>query len=362
MGSPTVSRAPASTHHLELLRPPEEEASYDASSRRRPRLDPMTRARLAPLIGRSRPFLDVLDRIARVAPTDATVLIEGESGTGKELVAKALHELSSRREAAFVPVNCGAIPEGLIESELFGHERGSFTGADRTQPGTIERAGGGTLFLDEISEMPLHMQVKLLRVLESREVQRVGASQAIPADVRVLAATNRDPTRAIREGRLREDLYFRIAVFPIVLPPLRERRGDVELLAFHFLHRLNERHGTAKRWAAGAVAELERREWRGNVRELKNAVDRAFILADDVVRLDPREAGGHASGGGEAVALRAGISIAEAERALILLTLEQTGGNKSDAARMLGVSLKTLYNRLNVYEAERSSAAVATSN
>jgi DNA-binding NtrC family response regulator len=313
------------------------------------------------MVGRSRAILEVFDRIERVAPTDATVLIEGESGTGKELVARAIHDLSRRCDAPFVPVNCGAIPEGLIESELFGHERGSFTGADRTQPGTIERAGGGTLLLDEITEMPLQMQVKLLRVLESREIQRVGASQTIPTDVRVVAATNRDPRRAIREGRLREDLYFRIAVFPIRVPPLRERRGDVELLATHFLHRLNEAHGTAKRWAAGAIAELERRDWTGNVRELKNAVDRAYILAGELVRVDDREPGG-AARGGEGLPLRAGVSIAEAERALIYLTLEHTGGNKSDAAKLLGVSLKTLYNRLNVYEAARAGGAVATAN
>jgi DNA-binding NtrC family response regulator len=311
---------------------------------------PLARVRLGALVGRSRALEVVLERIERVAPTDASVLIEGESGTGKEVVAKAIHELSARCAAALVPVNCGAIPETLIESELFGHERGSFTGADRTQTGTIERAGGGTLFLDEITEMPLSMQVKLLRVLESREIQRVGASETIPADVRVITATNRDPRQAIRDGRLREDLYFRIAVFPIRLPPLRERRGDVALLAVHFLRKLNEHHGTSKRWASGAVAELERREWKGNVRELKNAVDRAFILANDFLHVDEPTADEPASCNG-ALQLHAGVSIAEAERALILLTLEHTRGNKTSAAKLLGVSLKTLYNRLNVYSA-----------
>jgi len=308
--------------------------------------------RLGPLVGRSRALEIVLERIERVAPTDASVLIEGESGTGKEIVAKAIHELSPRCEAALVPVNCGAIPETLIESELFGHERGSFTGADRTQTGTIERAGGGTLFLDEITEMPLPMQVKLLRVLESREIQRVGASETIPTDVRVIAATNRDPRQAIRDRRLRENLYFRIAVFPIRLPPLRERRGDVALLTVHFLRKLNERHGTVKRWASGAVGELERREWKGNVRELKNAVDRAFILANDLLHVDEPTAGEPSSCDG-GLRLHPGVSIAEAERALILLTLEHTRGNKTSAAKLLGISLKTLYNRLNVYSAAK---------
>jgi DNA-binding NtrC family response regulator len=218
------------------------------------------------IIGRSAAMQPVFDLIERVAPTDASVLIQGESGTGKEIVAQTLHTMSPRRDQLLVPVNCGAIPETLIESELFGHERGSFTGAARTHKGYFERASGGTLFLDEITEMPANLQVKLLRVLETGYVHRVGGTAPMATDVRVLAATNRDPQDAIRQGKLREDLYFRLAVFPIRLPPLREREGDIPLLATHFLNVLNQSHGTDKRWAEGALPELEKREWKGNVR------------------------------------------------------------------------------------------------
>jgi DNA-binding NtrC family response regulator len=249
-------------------------------------------------------------------------------------------------------VNCGAIPEALIESELFGHERGSFTGADKMHRGFFERADGGTLFLDEITEMPVRLQVKLLRVIETRHVQRIGSMEQLPIDVRVLAATNRRPKEAIREGSLREDLYFRLAVFPIRLPTLRERRGDVALLAEHFLGLLNDAHDTKKAWSSGALAELETREWPGNVRELKNAVYRAFILADDLLVAEsaivdvPNEAT-------PATPVRAGATIAETERALILATLEHTNGNKPAAAKLLGVSLKTLYTRLSAYNATK---------
>jgi DNA-binding NtrC family response regulator len=312
----------------------------------------------ASLLGNSRAIATVVEEIERVAPTEASVLIEGESGTGKEIVAQAIHDLSARRDAPLVPVNCGAIPESLIESELFGHERGSFTGAAKTQPGILERANGGTLFLDEITEMPLPLQVKLLRALESRRIQRVGGSEEIATDVRVVAATNRPAATAIREGHLREDLYFRLAVFPIRLPPLRDREGDVVLLANRFLDALNESHGTAKRWAEGALDEFEGRLWRGNVRELKNAVQRAFILASDELRTDaqrtvPRE-GAAPAGEVGTFTLRAGVSIAEAERALIELTLGATHGHKPEAARILGISLKTLYNRLHEYESSRA--------
>ena len=312
----------------------------------------------AALLGNSRAIATLVEEIERVAPTEASVLIEGESGTGKEVVAQAIHELSARRDAPLVPVNCGAIPDSLIESELFGHERGSFTGAAKTQAGILERAHGGTLFFDEITEMPLPLQVKLLRALESRRVQRIGGSEEIATDVRVLAATNRPAAAAVRDGHLREDLYFRLAVFPIRLPPLREREGDVVLLANRFLDALNERHGTAKRWAEGALDEFEGRPWRGNVRELKNAVLRSFILASDELRTDAQRAlpryGTAPVGEGGTFTLRAGVSIAEAERALIRLTLDATHGAKPEAARSLGISLKTLYNRLHEYESSRA--------
>jgi len=320
----------------------------------------LTRGKLGPLVGRSGAMRPVFEQIARVAPTDASVLIEGESGTGKEIVAQAIHDLSRRRDAKLVAVNCGAIPETLIESELFGHERGSFTGADKTHHGFFERADGGTLFLDEIGEMPPRLQVKLLRVLETSRLQRLGGSAEIAIDVRVLAATNRDPAQAMRDGKLREDLYFRLAVFPIRLPPLRDRRGDVALLADHFLGLLNRAHGTKKSWADGAVAELEGRAWSGNVRELKNAVYRAFILADETLAAEVAVAtsppGGAALAVGGTLSIRVGASIADAERALVLATLESTHGDKPAAAGILGISLKTLYNRLNVYHAPASSA------
>jgi len=314
------------------------------------------RGRLGPIIGRSPAMQPVFDMIERVAPTDASVLIQGESGTGKEIVAQALHELSRRKEAPLVAVNCGAVPENLIESELFGHEKGSFTGADRLHRGFFERADGGTLFLDEITEMPAQLQVKLLRVLETGQVQRVGGSTPIQTNVRVLAATNREPEVAIREGKLREDLFFRLAVFPIRLPPLRERTGDVALLAEYFLQGHNKTHGTDKRWAQGALQLLERREWRGNARELRNAVQRAYILADNELRHVDAVAGTERAAAQAAgvLSIMVGTSIADVERALIVATLGQVDGDKREAARVLGISLKTLYNRLNVYEAAGS--------
>jgi two-component system, NtrC family, response regulator AtoC len=311
------------------------------------------RGRFGALVGRADVMQPLFDLIHRVAPTDASVLIQGESGTGKEIVALTIHELSLRSEKLLVPVNCGAIPETLIESELFGHEKGSFTGADKQHKGFFERADGGTLFLDEITEMPAQLQVKLLRVLETGLVHRVGGTAPIRTDVRVLAATNREPEEAIRQGKLREDLYFRIAVFPVRLPPLRERTGDTALLAQFFLDKLNATHGTDKRWTPGAAEELEKREWKGNVRELKNAVQRAFILADDLLRAEDTSPHRIApiSAAGDALAIHVGSSIAAAERELIVATLQHVRGDKPAAAAILGISLKTLYNRLNVYEA-----------
>jgi DNA-binding NtrC family response regulator len=313
------------------------------------------RGRFGPLVGRSKAMEPVIEMIQRVAPTDASVLIQGESGTGKEMVAQAIHEFSGRKSGPMIAVNCGAISENLIESELFGHEKGSFTGADRQHRGFFERANGGTLFLDEITEMPALLQVKLLRVLESGHVQRVGGTNGIETDVRLIAATNRDPEAAIREGKLREDLFFRLAVFPILLPPLRDRVGDIALLSQHFLDSHNRANNTDKRWADGALGQLARLEWRGNVRELRNAVQRAYILADDTLRAEDSVAGSrypdvdlNLNG---ALAIHVGSSIAEVEQLLIRATLEQVAGDKPQAARILGISLKTLYNRLNVYRA-----------
>ena len=319
--------------------------------------------RFGPLVGASAPMGVVYDLIAKVAPTDATVCIVGESGTGKEVVAQAVHELSRRRKAPFVPVNCGAVAPGLIESTLFGHERGAFTGAERVHRGVFEQAAGGTLFLDEVTEMPGELQVKLLRALETGAVVRVGGEEAVGVDVRVVAATNRVPEVAVAEGKLREDLWYRLKVFPVYLPPLREREGDIEVLAEHFLNELNAAQGTSKRWSAAALRVLSGYSWPGNVRELKNLVHRAYILADhelteacvaaevrgSVPRLATSTLTATASDAGEALLVRVGSSVAQVEQRLIMATLEQCGGNKQRAAQVLGVSLKTLYNRLNAY-------------
>jgi DNA-binding NtrC family response regulator len=310
--------------------------------------------RFGPMVGRSPVMQAVYDLIARVAPTQATVFVTGESGTGKELVARAIHQLSTRRGKPLVALNCGAVSPTLIESELFGHERGSFTGADRRRSGYFEEAAGGTLFLDEIGEMPIELQVKLLRVLETECVTRVGASEPIHVDVRVIAASNRDPRKAVEEGSLREDLLYRLNVFPIHLPPLRERAGDVELLADHFLGELNARESTSKRFSADAIDHLRALPWPGNVRELKNVVERAAILADTTIEpsaLPESEQRAAPPRADATLQIRVGSSIADAERRLILATLDQLEGDKKRTAEVLGISLKTLYNRLNVYAA-----------
>jgi DNA-binding NtrC family response regulator len=322
--------------------------------------------RFGPLVGASGAMGAVYDLIARVAPTDATVCIVGESGTGKEVVAQAVHELSRRRKEPFVPVNCGAVSPNLIESTLFGHERGSFTGAERMHRGVFEQATGGTLFLDEVSEMPAELQVKLLRVLETGTVMRIGGEKAIAVDVRVIAATNRVPEQAVQEGRLREDLWYRLNVFPITLPPLRERVGDIDVLAEHFLADLNAAGQTHKRWSVAARAAMQRYPWPGNVRELKNLLHRAYILAEEEIGVEclpPEVVGGgstaaavdlpHPGNGtrelGTTLEVQVGSSVADVEQRLILATLEACGGNKQKAADVLGVSLKTIYNRLNAY-------------
>jgi DNA-binding NtrC family response regulator len=301
--------------------------------------------RFGRLVGVSPAMQHVYDHMAKVAVTDATVFISGESGTGKELVARTIFELSKRRRAPYIPLDFGSFPENLIESELFGHERGSFTGATQMRRGCFERAAGGTLFLDEITEMPIELQVKLLRVLESGTLFRVGGDEPIPVNVRLIAATNRVPAEAIKEGRLREDLYYRIHVFPIVLPPLRDRQGDALLLAQQFLDALNAAEGLKKVLSPAARDRIADHPWRGNVRELKNEIQRAFILYDRVIELhelatSPARPAPAADGDG---------SLGASERVLILTTLEQCGGDKKRAARILGVSLKTLYNRLHLY-------------
>jgi DNA-binding NtrC family response regulator len=309
--------------------------------------------RFGPLVGNSPAMQKVYDLISKVAPTQASVFITGESGTGKELAAQTIHELSRRRTQPFIPINCGAMPPTLIESELFGHERGSFTGATQMRRGYFERASGGTLFLDEITEMPFELQVKLLRVLETGKLMRVGGDEAIPVDVRIIAATNRQPEQAVQDGKLREDLLYRLNVFPIALPPLRDRREDALLLAESFLQELNQTEETTKTFSEECRDQFLSRSWPGNVRELKNEVHRSFIMAEDVIDLltdaPPRPV--PAAADGPIKTIQVGTSLAQVERQLILATLEHCGNDKRKASAILGISLKTLYNRLNVYEA-----------
>ncbi|RDW95431.1 sigma-54-dependent Fis family transcriptional regulator [Marinobacter nanhaiticus D15-8W] len=299
----------------------------------------------------------LLEQVTRVAPTMASVLITGESGTGKEVTARAIHEQSRRYGQAFIPVNCGAIPPQLIESELFGHERGSFTGAVKDRKGLFERADGGTLFLDEITEMPVELQVKLLRVLETYRFCRVGSERELTTDVRVVAATNRDPDREVAEGRLRADLLYRLRVFPIELPPLRERKKDIRTLAQYFLQELNRIEGCPpKRFTNEALAALEKYRWPGNLRELKNVVRRMHIMATgDIIDADQLPDGSFGNHEpvhrqGDQLIMDLGCSIEELERVAIIETLAHCDGHKERAARVLGISDKTLYNRLKQYD------------
>ncbi|MFP4145943.1 MAG: sigma-54-dependent transcriptional regulator [Phycisphaeraceae bacterium] len=308
-----------------------------------------------PMLGNSPAMCEVYQMVARVAPTSATVLLIGESGTGKELAARAIHDRSHRRGQPMIPLNCGAIPENLIESELFGHEKGAFTGAGQTRRGVFERATGGTLFLDEITEMPLDLQVRLLRALETSQITRVGGERPIDIDVRVIAATNRDPYEAAEDGRLREDLLYRLMVFPIELPPLRQREGDIELLAHHFLAQLNQETRQNKRFAPETVNRLKSCAWPGNVRQLRNIVQRMHILADGEIAPDDlpaRLAARSAETRHGELQFPVGTSLAEAEKQIIFATLKRYDGDKRQTAHTLGVSLKTLYNRLNAYKTQ----------
>ena len=349
------------------------------------------------LWGTSAAMQRIYEQISRVAGTSVTVFITGESGTGKEVVAQTVHDLSRRRKRPFLAVNCGAISPNLIESEIFGHEKGSFTGAERQHQGFFERASGGTLFLDEITEMPPDLQVKLLRVLETGVFMRVGSTQSQVADVRIIAATNRLPHQAVAAGKLREDLLYRLDVFPIDLPPLRERLSDVGLLAKHFLAGISAQEGQMRRFAPAALAQLAAYTWPGNVRELRNAVQRAYVMARGDLIVDcwlphtgPRDpaAGSFepttspgaldmpkppsqpaapvtaatsptqradAAAALDSIALPIGTSLAQAEKALILATLRHFNHHKERTAAVLGVSLKTLFNRLKGYAAEEAN-------
>jgi transcriptional regulator with PAS, ATPase and Fis domain len=324
--------------------------------------DFLPRAAAGPILGVSAAMQEVFRLIERVGPTEAGVLLTGESGSGKELVAQSIHDRSLRRGGPFLAINCGAIPSGLIEAELFGYEKGSFTGAVRGHAGVFERAEGGTLLLDEITEMPLDMQTRLLRVIETRKFYRVGASVELSTDVRVIAASNRCPLQAVQSGQLREDLLYRLAVFPIELPPLRSRGNDVDLLAEHFLDELNARASTRKQFTPHSRMTLKQHSWPGNVRELRNCIERAFILGDQMLELAPLIQAGVSPKAAESpddrrLEIRVGSRIHDMERSLIEATLDYFHGNKRRAADALGCSLKTLYNKLNGYSQSQCASS-----
>ncbi len=327
---------------------------------------------LGEMVGSSPKMREVFSLIQQVAPSRAAVLITGESGTGKELAARAIHVLSPRRSGPFVALNCAAMPDSLMESELFGHEKGAFTGAVDRRAGCFELAQNGTVLLDEIGDMPVGLQAKLLRVLEDSRVRRLGGKTEIQLDVRILAATNSPLDAAIREGRFREDLFYRLNVFPIPLPPLRDRKDDLASLAAALLSDLNRKHGTKVTDVSKDVLERFRAyHWPGNVRELRNVVERAVILASEGTILPVHLAAGFGGqsattpasaapaavqGNGEELRIPVGSTIEQAERALIELTLEHTRHNKTRAAEVLGISQKTLFNKLKEYGAQTAGA------
>jgi transcriptional regulator with PAS, ATPase and Fis domain len=319
------------------------------------------------LIGSSKRMQEIFHLIEMVAPSSASVLITGASGTGKELVARTIHQLSPRKQKPFIAINCAAIPETLIESEIFGHERGAFTGALERRVGCFELAEGGTLLLDEIGEMPIATQAKLLRVLEDHKLRRLGSKVETTVDVRVLAATNKIPEEAVAKGDLRNDLYYRLNVFSVTMPPLREHREDIPELVEGLLKDMNEKHGRNVRSVAEAVMQAFLQcPWPGNVRELRNVLERAVIVCEGAV-IEPQHlppSFGQAvskvpASDSSAVRLGVGTTVEEGERLLILKTLESTGNNKTKAAEILGISLKTLHNKLKEYGKENLSVEAA---
>jgi DNA-binding NtrC family response regulator len=309
---------------------------------------------LPSLTGHSREMISVYDRIRQIAPSRVTVLIEGETGTGKELVAKAIHHASPRRNERFVALNCAALADGVVESELFGHERGAFTGADQARKGRFELADGGTLFLDEISEVSPGVQLKLLRVLESREFERVGGATPIPVDVRVIAASNRNLDRRVAEGKFREDLLYRLKVVVIELPPLRERKSDIPLLADHFIREFNEQNGkSVAGLTRGAMELLMQHEWPGNVRELRNLMEGMVVFGKDGKPLDvgdlPVDLRSKAPAP-RTLSVPIGATMAEVERRVIEETLKAFGYDKQKTSKALDISLRTLYRKMKEYD------------
>jgi two-component system response regulator HydG len=315
------------------------------------------------LIGQSLPWRRTMEIVLQAAPSQATVLLLGESGTGKELLARAIHENSSRGGGPFVPVNCAALPESILEAELFGYEKGAFTGAAQRHDGRFVQAHGGTLFLDEIGEIPTHVQVKLLRVLQEGELERLGG-RTLKVDLRLVAATNQDLRAAVREGRFREDLYYRLNVIAVPIPPLRDRREDVPLLAEHFLQLYAARNGRQLSGFSRVVADtLSRYDWPGNVRELENTVERAVVLsrgsAIEIDDLPPEVRQGGVTGDGRTLSFAVGTPLEEIERRVIHATLAHVGGDKRLCAQLLGIATRTIYRRLEEARGEPEAPTAA---
>lgn len=356
-GHPTVEtlirafRAPLFDYLIKPIQPVEYRELLERTAQTRALPIPSSQGGWCGLVGESAELAQVITQIKRVAATDAAVLIQGESGVGKELVAHAIHA-NSGRGGEFVALNCGAVAPELLASQLFGHERGSFTGATARHIGYFEQAHGGTLFLDEITEMPLHLQVHLLRALENRTVRRVGGNEDIAVDARIVAATNFPLGRAIGENRLREDLFYRLGEFPLTVPPLRDRADDVVPLANLFLARLNDRYGEHKAFTPAALAQLKRYPWPGNVRELRNLVGRAYLMAGENTISRPLEdvkVNEPLDETASSLTLAVGMSLEEIERRMLIKTLAHFNDDKTKAARVLGVSVKTIYNKLARY-------------
>lgn len=350
---------PVDTHQLQKLLEKAAERPYVWEEIRHYEEGLESSGRFGRMVGMSAPMRRLYQQLRQAGPSSASVLIVGESGTGKELVARTLHELSPRKKGPFFALNCAAIPESLLESEIFGHERGAFTGADGRRQGCFELADRGTLLLDEVAEMAPATQVKLLRVLEERTFRRLAGTEEIHVDVRVIAATNRDPELTLREGQLREDLFYRLNVFTLELSPLRERLDDVPLLVNHFIREFSEANGKEIQGVdSSALRALGDYRWPGNVRELRNVIERAVIVCTQgSIGLDdlppsvtgPPRAAAAGSADPAGVSMPVGTTVEEAERSLILRTLDATAQNKTRAAEILGISLKTLHNKLKKY-------------
>lgn len=303
------------------------------------------------IVTKNKKMLEILEIAEEISKSNSTVMIQGESGTGKELLACYIHKSSQRRDKPFIAINCAALPEGLLESELFGHEKGSFTGAIARKIGKFELANNGTILLDEISEMEHQLQAKLLRVLQEYEIDRVGGRIPIPIDIRIISTTNKDLKEEVKKGNFREDLFYRLNVIPLTIPPLREKKGDISILADHFLKKYSKRNGKkVSRISEETIDLLKKYYWKGNVRELENVIERAVVLCDGDVILPKNLFMNEEFDNEESISVRAGVSLREMERQLIFKTLDEVGGNRTHAAKILGISIRTLRNKLNEYK------------